>query len=249
MFGKKRLHFATIDSTNTYAKKLARNESESGTVITADFQTAGRGRLDRHWTAPPGVNLLASFILHPQRGVEEWGGLPLLAGCAVAETLNSLAAVDAEVKWPNDVMIDGSKVCGILVESGTVGSIAWVVLGIGINVNQTVFDGEYRLPPTSLALQSGRLFEIDEVLSLLCRTLDNLYLLWEGEGNAPIIERWKRQSRMLGKTIDLVEHDSRRRVVAADIAPDGALIIRNSDRNIETVVAGDISLAPPDVIE
>jgi BirA family transcriptional regulator, biotin operon repressor / biotin---[acetyl-CoA-carboxylase] ligase len=243
MFGKRRIHFETIDSTNIYAKSLVRETPEEGTVITADFQTAGKGRLDRRWTAQPAVNLLASFLLYPRRAPDDWGGIPLLAGCAVAEALRTLAAVDAQVKWPNDVMIGGRKVCGILVESGVIADQSWVVVGIGINVNQTVFEGEYRLPPASLALESGRLFEIEDVLSSLCRSLDELYALWTSDGNPPIIERWKRRTTMLGALIDLVEHGGKRRVRALDVAADGSLLVENEQQQIETIISADVSIA------
>ncbi len=219
---------------------------DEGTVITADYQTAGRGRLDRRWNAQPGVNLLASFLLYPRRTPDDWGGLPLLAGCAVAETLNTLAAVESHVKWPNDIMIGEGKVSGILVESGMLADRAWVVIGIGININQTTFEGEYRLPPTALALEAGRLFEIDDVLFSLCRVLDDLYALWTLEGNPPIIMRWKRQSRMLGAMIELVEHGGCRRVRAMDIAPDGSLIVENSAGESEFIHTADVSIVPPE---
>jgi BirA family transcriptional regulator, biotin operon repressor / biotin---[acetyl-CoA-carboxylase] ligase len=244
MLGSSHIHFESIGSTNTYAKQLAREEGRHGTLVTADFQTSGRGRLSRVWNAASGANVLASFILHPSRSLEDWGGLPLLAGCAVVRTLNGIADVAAEVKWPNDVMIDKKKICGILVESGSLGSRSWAVVGIGINVNQSVFEGEYRLPPTSLALQTGQQFDIVRVLANLCTELDALYTSWEAQGNAPIIAQWMQSTTMMGKQIDILEHNRRTRAVAVGIAADGSLLVRGDDGQVSAVVAGDVSIAP-----
>ncbi|MCZ7555619.1 MAG: biotin--[acetyl-CoA-carboxylase] ligase [Bacteroidia bacterium] len=244
MLGIAHIHFASIDSTNTYAKQIAKEDGRHGTLVTADYQTAGRGRLSRSWNAAPGSNILASLILHPSRSLEDWGGLPLLAGCAVVRTLNGLADISSEVKWPNDVMAGGKKICGILVESGSLGSRSWAVVGIGINVNQTHFEGEYRLPPTSLALLTGATFAVGDVIARLCREIDLLYNVWEEEGNAPIIAQWMQHTSMIGKRIEIREHDRNRFAVAMGIADDGSLLVRGEGGEVSSVVAGDVSISP-----
>jgi BirA family transcriptional regulator, biotin operon repressor / biotin---[acetyl-CoA-carboxylase] ligase len=244
MLGSSHIHFDSIDSTNTYAKQLAREDGRHGTLITADYQTSGRGRLSRTWNAASGSNVLASLILHPSRSLEDWGGLPLLAGCAVVRTLNGIADISAEVKWPNDVMVGGKKICGILVESGSLGNRSWAVVGIGININQTAFEGEFRLPPTSLARQTGRRFDIADVIARLCAELDVLYTLWEEQGNAPIIAQWMQLTTMIGKQIDIIEHDRSKRAVAVGLADDGSLLIREQNGEVGAVIAGDVSISP-----
>jgi BirA family transcriptional regulator, biotin operon repressor / biotin---[acetyl-CoA-carboxylase] ligase len=247
MFGKKRIHFDSIDSTNTYARQLIRdNRPSEGTVITADYQTAGRGRLDRRWTAQPASNLLASFVMYPQRPPDEWGGLPLLAGCAACEAIAVVSGLHPHVKWPNDVLIGTAKVCGVLVESGSLGEQGWAVTGIGINVNQLAFEGEFRLEPTSLAREAGRSFDLDTVLTTLCTSLDSLYRQWTDEGNAAVIARWKKLTRMLGRRISVMDGGESRSVTAIDIADDGALLVLTDEGLQESVRVGDVSILPED---
>jgi BirA family biotin operon repressor/biotin-[acetyl-CoA-carboxylase] ligase len=242
MIGQKRIHLDVIDSTNRYARDLLKERPEEGTLVTAESQTAGRGRLDRQWHSASAQNVLASIILYPGRDMEEWGGLPLLTGLAVWRAVRSLAEVDVHLKWPNDVLVDDRKLCGILVESGRLGDRAWVIIGIGINVNQVSFEGSYRLVPASLALEAGRPFDTGEVIDAVCRELDILYAQWCAEGNAPIFPEWKRASKMFGKTVVADENGVISQGIAVDLAENGSLCIEHADGSIQRLLAGDVSI-------
>ena len=242
MIGSPRIHLETVDSTNRYLRDLLAESPEEGTLVTADAQTAGRGRHERRWLSAPAENVLASILLYPPRESDEWGGLPLLAGLAVTRTVRATAAIDVSVKWPNDVLAGGRKLCGILVESGHAGSRSWAVVGIGINVNQRSFDGSYRLPPTSMSLESGRTFDLTSVIETLCAELDVLYAAWKDGGNGVILPLWKGASDMMGKDVTVEDAGGTRTGIAEDIAPDGALLLRRSDGSTETVYAGDVTV-------
>lgn len=242
MIGTPHIHLDSVDSTNRYARDLLRTDPEEGTLVTAAAQTAGRGRLDRQWMSEAGENVLASIILRPPRPMEEWGGLPLLAGLAVTRTVHRVAGVDAHVKWPNDVLVQGRKLCGILVESGGGGSHPWAILGIGVNVNQTVFDGEYRLPPTSLAWETGRRHDLPAFLDILCGDIDTLYKAWCDDGNAAVLPAWKHASRMIGRRVFVEGPEGVRAGLAVDLAADAALLVEWDDGTREAVYAGDVTV-------
>lgn len=242
MIGDRRIHLEVVDSTNRYARDLLRTRPDEGCLITADEQTAGRGRMDRKWFSTPAQNILASVILYPQRDAEEWGGLPLLTGLAVSNAVRRVAGVQTHLKWPNDVLIEDRKLCGILVESGRFGEDPWAVVGIGINVNQVRFEGSYRLPPASLALEAGHPFDTGEVLEALCSELGVLYELWCREGNPPILAAWRKSTRMLGKTVSIEENGETSARRAVDLAEDGSLVVELPDGSLEQIFAGDVSL-------
>ncbi|MFZ1731935.1 MAG: biotin--[acetyl-CoA-carboxylase] ligase [Bacteroidota bacterium] len=242
MIGETRIHLEVVDSTNRYARDLIPSQPLEGSLITAERQTAGRGRLDRKWLSAPAQNILASIILYPKREVEDWGGLPLLTGLGVCKAVRRVAGVDAHLKWPNDVLIENRKLCGILVETGRFGEMPWAVVGIGLNVNQLHFDDDYRLTPVSLALEAGRTFDTDEVLSAVCKELDQLYELWRVEGNPPILAEWRGATRMFGKTIVVEENGTKSERRAIDLAEDGALVTELPDGSVERLFAGDVLL-------
>lgn len=242
MIGMPHIHLETVDSTNRYARDLLREHTPEGTIVTASLQTAGRGRLDRQWHADAGKNVLLSVVLHPSRPPEEWGGLPLLAGLAVHRAIGRIADVAAHVKWPNDVLVGAKKVCGILVESGGIGDRPWAIAGIGINVNQERFDGEYRMMPTSLLRECGTPFDLDGVVAALCEELDLLYTAWSREGNDAVIAPWKQASRMIGARVRVEDGSAGRRGIAVDLGPDGALIVEWDDGGSGPVYAGDVTV-------
>ena len=242
MIGIQHIHLESVDSTNRYARDLLRERPPEGTIVTADAQTAGRGRLDRQWHADAARNVLLSVVLYPARAAEEWGGLPLLAGLAVHRAIGRIADIAAHVKWPNDVLVGDKKVCGILVESGGIGDRPWAIVGIGINVNQERFDGEYRMMPTSLLRECGTPFDLDAVVTALCEELDMLYTSWSREGNDAVIASWKRASRMIGARVRVDDGGRSRRGMAVDLAPDGALIVEWDDGGSDPVYAGDVTV-------
>ena len=180
-FGKPLHFFPSIDSTNTYAARLAREGAAEGGVVIADEQTGGNVRLGRSWVSPPGLNLYMSLILRPAVSTATVPQVGLLAAVAVADAIEDVCPLIPAIKWPNDILIDGKKVCGILAEMQTeAGLLKAVVLGIGVNVNAplSAFPEELRDKASSLFLLGGRAIDRSAFTAAVLTHLEKLYILW-----------------------------------------------------------------------
>jgi len=243
VFGKAIYSFDTINSTNIFAKSLKEADCPDGTLIVADEQTAGKGRQGRRWSSQKGMNLLFSVVTRPRLVQEKMRVLPFGAALAVAGAIEQRTQIKAECKWPNDVLIEGKKVAGMLIETTTQNDdLMTVILGIGININQTEFPDDIKQKATSLKLASHQ--NVDRV-GLLCAVLEELEHRFEQLRHfSPqiILDEWKRRTPMLGGEITLVEHQSSIRVRARDVAPNGALIIEELNGGRREVFAGDVSI-------
>ena len=186
-FGHPHRHVPRCESTNDLARDWARDPDDpapSGAVVSTDFQTRGRGQRGRLWEAVPGENALQSFVYRLPGGASP-GQIGLVAAVAVANALTALGLAPA-IKWPNDILLGGRKTAGILVEvSGPV-----AILGIGINVNQTGFEGAaaFVTPPTSLRAEAGQEFAVEDVREALCLALTLWAERWQKDGFAPVLE-------------------------------------------------------------
>ncbi|MDH7516474.1 MAG: biotin--[acetyl-CoA-carboxylase] ligase [Bacteroidota bacterium] len=245
MFGEPRYHFPLVDSTNRAARDLARSGVPEGTLVTADFQTAGRGRRERRWFSEKGRNILASYVLRPSRPREESSTLPLLAGVAVAETVFQACGLQVSLKWPNDVLAGDAKLAGILVESVASDECSAVIVGIGVNVNQPVFPQRSRPRPVSLRGLTGREWPLEDLLAILSRTFEKRYVEWCSDGPASVLAAWRERSTMLGRMVWLSDDHAARRVCALDILEDGSLLVVDENGNRTAVYAGDVSLSLP----
>ncbi|WP_116947191.1 biotin--[acetyl-CoA-carboxylase] ligase [Jiangella endophytica] len=172
---------ATTGSTNADVAAAARSGAAEGYAVVADHQSAGRGRLDRRWEAPPGTAVAMSFLLRPDDvPVVRWAWLPLLAGVAVVDAVAAAAGASAVLKWPNDVLLDGGKLCGILAERVETPARPAVVVGIGLNVTQTA----RQLPPGGVSLASYGT-RADAVLDAVGDQLATRYAHWRAAGGEP----------------------------------------------------------------
>jgi BirA family biotin operon repressor/biotin-[acetyl-CoA-carboxylase] ligase len=228
-------------STNDDAKRAAKDGAPAGAAFIADAQTGGRGRLGRTWFSPPGQNLYASFVLRPALDAKRLPLITLTAGLAVADVVAARVAGHVGVKWPNDVYIDGRKVCGILSEVQIAGaSAAWVVVGIGINVHTRAFPPEIADRATSLALAGeaspdrGALF-VDLAAALFSR----VKMLEEGNARA-VIDALRARDELEGRPITVEGAPA----TAIGIADDGALTYRKSDGSVDRLVAGEVQIEP-----
>jgi BirA family biotin operon repressor/biotin-[acetyl-CoA-carboxylase] ligase len=223
-----------VDSTQTVAFALAADGAADRTVVVAQAQTAGRGRHGRLWLDEPGASLLTSIILRPRLEPARLPTLSLAAGVAVVEALERVTGLKPRLKWPNDVLVDGRKLAGILLES-RIGPSPLVVLGIGVNLAQRVFPADLADRATSVRLATGRRVDADALLTALLESLDAWRTRLETEGWAPIRERWRALTETLGRrvSIDGVEG------VAVDVDEDGALIVAEGDVR-RRVVAGEV---------
>jgi len=241
-----RIHFLpVVDSTNRLALKLAREGAAEGTVVFADCQTRGRGRLQRVWQSPPGCNLYASLLLRPAIPPADAARITLTAGVAVAEMISIFCPEGVGLKWPNDVFIRGRKVCGILTEMKTTGSaLDVVVVGIGLNVNVAVedFDPVYRKTATSLREETGRSFPREDVAFLLCDYFEKWYQILLHEGFAPVRERWLARSGMTGSRVRVLFQGDVQEGVVVGIDLDGALLLDDELGVVRRIIAGDASI-------
>jgi len=226
-----------VDSTQTVAFALAERGATDRTVVVADQQAAGRGRRGRVWQAPARTSLLASILVRSRLPQALLATLSPTTAVATAEALRRVAPLEPRLKWPNDVLVGGRKIAGILLESRAVASAEPVlVIGVGINLGQREFPPELAGRATSVALETGHAVDRETMLAALLEEFDAWRARLEGEGFGPVRERWKSLSDTIGRhvTVDGVSG------TATDLDGDGALLIDVGD-GVRRVIAGEIT--------
>ena len=237
--GRKIIRLAEVDSTNEYAKHLIGMGAEEGLAIVSETQTKGKGRLDRLWESPKG-GLWLSIILEPEEPIsgDKLGILPLMAGCAAAGAIQC-TGLNARVKWPNDVIIHGKKACGILSESITHDGRRYVIIGIGINVNNKVREGyEFSDVSTSIIEEIGQSMDIELVERALLSEMNRLYRSMK-EDSRLVLEEWKKMADTIGRRVVIITPSGDVTGTAKDIDENGALLMEVEDGIIATVTVGD----------
>jgi len=243
-FGKTLHFYPELPSTQDEARALAMQGAPEGTVVIAEAQTSGRGRIGRAWAAPPG-GIYLSIILRPAITPPEALRFPLIAGVAVAQAIEEVTRLSPRLKWPNDVLISGKKVAGILTEmNAEMDRLNFIIVGIGINVNTPPenLPEELRATATTLAAESGRQIPRVKLVQALLAKFETLHDEFRKEGFEPIRRRWKALSETLGTMVTVTFADQQVHGRAFDIDQDGALLIQKWNGNLERVVAGDVSL-------
>lgn len=243
-FGRSIFFSHEVGSTNDWAEELAQCGAEQGTVAVAEAQTAGRGRLDREWFSPKG-GLWFSIVLRPKLLPAQAVRLVFVAGLAVAETLHEEFGLKVETKWPNDVLLNGKKMCGILLEmSTTEEKVNFVVMGVGVNANFTenVFPEELRNVASSLENELGHQVRLEDLFGRLLERLENAYELYLERGFTPILERWKEYAGFLGRKVEVADQNQKMSGLALDVDQDGALAVKLENGTIRRVLVGDVSL-------
>jgi BirA family biotin operon repressor/biotin-[acetyl-CoA-carboxylase] ligase len=236
-------HHHSIDSTNQRAQELAEQGAKSGTVVIAEEQTAGRGRLGRCWSSPVGVNLYASVLLRPQLLPMQAAQLTFLSAVAVARAVEAVAGIKVNVKWPNDILLGGKKIAGLLNEISTdMDGIHYAILGIGVNLNMSAdqFPADLRYPATSVLLATGVPVNRLSFTQELCRQLDSLYALLCTQGFVPIRLAWESLFNMLGSRVSVDYGQEKLCGCVAGIAQDGALLLRLDNGEQQEIYAGDV---------
>lgn len=236
--------YGKIDSTNSHLLKLGEEGFAEGTVVVADEQTAGRGRLGRSWEAEPQANLLFSLLLRPyflQR--DEVFILTFSAAVSVAEAIENVAQrVQPQLKWPNDVLLDGKKVCGILLESNfDSNGLSHVVLGIGLNVNQQEFSPTISACATSLSLVTGKKFDRDDLLFAILTNFSSVYESLQKRDFYSVMKKWRDRSIMFGKEITVGLAGKTFQGICGDVTDDGTLVLRTGDE-VKKFTAGDVTI-------
>jgi BirA family transcriptional regulator, biotin operon repressor / biotin---[acetyl-CoA-carboxylase] ligase len=235
--------FDELASTNDRAKVLAEEGAVHGEVVIAESQTAGRGRRGRSWSSPPRQNLYLSAVLRPQLSPQRAAELTLTAAVATCDVIRQ-AGVEAAIKWPNDVMIRGRKLAGILTEMGADSqAVHWVVLGIGVNLNvdPAAFPAELRENATSVSAERGQPVPRALFTAALLGRLEEWLDRHAAEGFEPVRRAWCERSDMLGHRVAVRVDDREVEGLAETIDETGALLVRAGDR-VERVLAGDVSL-------
>lgn len=236
--------YAELDSTNQRAQELGEQGALEGSVVIAETQTAGRGRMGRSWSSPAGVNLYTSILLRPQLLPLQASQLTFMSAVAVARSIEAVAGVSVNVKWPNDILLNGKKVAGLLNEiSAEMEGIHYVVLGIGVNLNMRAdqFPADLRYPATSLLLATGKAVDRVAFAQQLYHQLDGLYRLLNSSGFAPIRIAWEALFDMLGSRVNVDCGQQQFAGVVDGIAEDGALLLRLADGKQQQIYAGDVT--------
>ena len=243
--GRNIIYYDSIGSTNSKAKELAELGKEHGTVVISEEQTAGRGRLGRSWVSPKYKGIWMSMILRPNIITENISQITLLGAAAVQKAIMKMG-INTKIKWPNDIVLNGRKICGILTEmSGEVDHINYLVMGIGINVNfeEEDFPEELKDIATSLTLESGKYIDRKILISNVLNTFEVLYNDFVKNGDiAETIDICRKNSILIGKEIQLVNRGKVTTAKAIDISDQGELVIENCHGSIENIVSGEVSI-------
>ena len=237
----------TVDSTNTYAKKLALSGAADGTVVIANNQTAGRGRMGRSFQSPRDKGIYLSVLLRPALTPDKLMPVTAMAGVAVCNAVEQVCGVRPGLKWPNDPVIGSRKLCGILTEvslEGETGRVQYLVLGIGINVSHTQedFSPDVAQIATSLEAYLGRSVSRPELAAALIREIERLYLTLLVGDLGEYLEYYRGNCVNLGKTVQLLGTDTREVVTAVDIDPEFGLVVRGEDGREKVVRSGEVSV-------
>jgi BirA family biotin operon repressor/biotin-[acetyl-CoA-carboxylase] ligase len=242
--GGKIHYFSQLDSTNSYARRLAGEGAAEGETVIAESQTLGRGRLGRTWVSPAHLNLYLSVILRPRRlRPVDAPQITLMAAVALADSVASFTLAAPEIKWPNDVLIGGKKLGGILCESCCAAErIDFVILGIGINLNYPadLMPEAIRERATSLLAINGKVIEREAFAGRLIQALDRCYGELEESGFGPIALRWEGRFGLRGKRVRVEMADEQLFGTAVGIDPDGALVVVDAEGRRQRVTAGDV---------
>jgi BirA family biotin operon repressor/biotin-[acetyl-CoA-carboxylase] ligase len=236
-------YFAELDSTNTRARELAESGAAEGEIVIAESQTQGRGRLGRRWESPPLSNLYLSIVLRPGLPPKHAPQITLAAAVALVETVGSFLPRPPVIKWPNDILIDGKKLAGILTEAACdTECVQYVILGIGLNLNYRAetMPQTLRQRATSMADRAGENLSRETVLVRLIHDLDRCYGELEESGFAALRPRWETHFGLRGRRVRVELGDQTIIGRAQGIDHEGALIVDTDDEQRRSIIAGDV---------
>ena len=237
--GRHLYYYRQLPTTMETAKELVKKGAAEGTVVIAGTQTTGRGRIGRTWLSPEG-SLAMSVILKP--ALHNLHQLVMIASLAVVRAIKQVAGLETHIKWPNDVMIKGKKVCGILIENEVKGGrVNFAIIGIGINVNFNPLDfPEIADIATSLSHEVGAEISNVELTSTVLFELERLYL--EAQAGAPVHREWQKNMETLGNRIKVKTGKTVEQGKAEKVTENGNLILRRADGSLTEIVAGDVTV-------
>ncbi len=236
------IYLASTTSTQDIARREAEGGAVHGTAVIAEEQTAGRGRLGRSWVSPAGKNIYVTLLLRPE--LARLRVLGMTAPLAVAHAVESVTGLAATLKWPNDVLLSGRKLAGVLIDSELSGNaVKYALLGIGVNVNFDIPEGsEIASIATSLKREVGREVSREDVLAALLNEFEQLYLQTPADA---IRDAWRQRLETLGREVTVTFRGAVHEGVAEDIGADGSLLLRRADGSRLVIEAGEVTLRVP----
>lgn len=244
IIGQRLICLPETASTNADAFRLAEDGAVEGTVVIADAQSGGKGRMGRVWSSPPGINLYCSVILRPSVKPHQAPQLTFLSAVAVARAIELTTALKPEIKWPNDILIHGRKVAGLLNEmSSETDGINFVILGIGVNLNMSAaqFPVDVRTPATSLLLEQGRPVSRAQFAAIMLNELDRLYGDFLLYGFDPVRDEWQLRCNANGHEVSVSDGGAETlRGMFNGIDGDGAMLVRLPSGMVERILSGDV---------
>lgn len=242
--GRQIRYFSRIDSTNQYAKRIAEEGAADGTLVIADEQTAGKGRSGRTWVTPPGEAIAFTLLLRPKLSPGRISMVTLVMGLAVVNAVNKLYDLHAGIKWPNDVVINGRKLCGILTEmSAEVEHVHYIVIGVGINANLTSFPQELSQIATSLKLELGRDVSRAGLIAAVMEEFERLYAEFERQGDlGSVMQEYNDLCLNAGNKVRVLDPNGEYTGVSHGINAMGELLVETEDSQIREVYAGEVSV-------
>jgi BirA family transcriptional regulator, biotin operon repressor / biotin---[acetyl-CoA-carboxylase] ligase len=231
-----------IDSTNARARELADRGAPEGVLVVAERQIRGRGRKGRTWFSPPGAGIYASLVLIPSMSPSEAPRLTFLTAVAAAEALMHETGLDVRIKWPNDLLVRGKKIAGILTEINTEkGALEYAVVGLGMNVNAEAFPDDIKEKATSALIETGRRFSRTKILREYLKQEEKGLKRLDALGFAPILGRWKELADTIGRRIRVEMPDKTYEGWVEDVDPEGVLILRGDEGPFRRIVSGDVT--------
>ena len=238
------IHFHhTVESTNLLAIKLAQQGAPQGVVVLADQQLSGRGRGRRSWHSPPGVGIYCSIVLRPKTAPEKAQLITLITGVSIVKAVALRTGLSPRVKWPNDVLINGKKVAGILLEGRASGArLEYSVIGFGINVNNGLADlpEDIGVNASSLFMELNKTVDRNALAMEIFLQLERLYHRFQREDFAVILDQWRRNSSTLGQRVRIWQKDKATEGIALDLTEGGGLIVRLEGGKQVIIHAGDV---------
>ena len=245
--GKRIDCFDSIDSTNAYLKRIALDGAPDGTVAVAAEQTSGRGRRGRSFQSAAGKGVYLSLLLRPDMTPQQLMPLTGLIAVAMSRAVDRVAGTHSQIKWTNDLVLNGRKLCGILTElsvEGETGELQYVVAGIGFNVSQREedFDGEVAHIATSILRETGKLVSRAALSAAMIEELDALYAALKSGDTGAYLDEYRRRCVTIGREVQLLWQETKEKVTALDVDEEFGLIVRRGNGAVETIRTGEVSV-------
>lgn len=247
--GRQIIHHESVPSTQLVAHQMAMNGADEGTVVIAEEQTAGKGRLSRKWHSPKRTGIWMSFIVKPHLPLEKAPQFTLVTAIAAVRAIKQVCNLEVEIKWPNDILYKGKKIAGILTEvQGDADQINFLIIGIGINVNHTEddFPKELKDSATSLAIATGKNISRKDIIQEILKNFEKYYDIYLKQGFAPLKIIWEAYSNTIGKTIIARTFSDVITGEAIGITDEGVLQIKDEKGNLQHVYSADIEINDSD---